>query len=282
MPARIIRQDWGRQPPQSVGLASSSLTAGLFVAASPHHGRELVTGRALTAVSGPTLQVGQRGITGRTNGSSSYWTVDIPSRNLAAFTVMALVRGSGSQALDSRAFTVASSSSDQPLILVNVGTATNTKMRTFWRDTSGNFAATLPDTTADAFTTSAFKMVALRVPVTSGANQGRSTVFIDGVEDVSSSSFTPAGLTVNRVGIGCLSRASASNFYNGDVALGLCWDRALTNEEIAEIAGNPWQIFEPRRIFVPTASAGGPSIAVGPLANSTRLLRSHLIGGITA
>ncbi len=37
----------------------------------------------------------------------------------------------------------------------------------------------------------------------------------------------------------------------------LRWGRVLADDEIAQISANPWQLFEPRRIWVPVAAGGG-------------------------
>lgn len=37
----------------------------------------------------------------------------------------------------------------------------------------------------------------------------------------------------------------------------LRWGRVLGDDEIAQISANPWQLFEPRRIWVPVAAGGG-------------------------
>lgn len=82
------------------------------------------------------------------------------------------------------------------------------------------------------------------------------------------------------LGYGQMTNSTAASFWSA--AYTLLIRRALSLDELMAWEREPWAIFAPRRIFVPTASAGGPSIAVGAPANSTRLLRSHLIGGITA
>jgi len=57
-------------------------------------------------------------------------------------------------------------------------------------------------------------------------------------------------------GVGWLATADA------DVYLAGLWSRALSDDEIAQISANPWQLFEPRRIHVPVAAGGGGSWSV--------------------
>lgn len=47
-------------------------------------------------------------------------------------------------------------------------------------------------------------------------------------------------------------------YHNGDIYLAACWSRALSDSEVTSLAGNPWQLFAPRRIWVPQA-AGAPA-----------------------
>ena len=45
------------------------------------------------------------------------------------------------------------------------------------------------------------------------------------------------------------------------------YDRALQDVEIAQLTANPWQLFAPRRIWVPVAAAGGATLPT--LSNAT-------------
>lgn len=250
-PVAPVRVDWG-----------NPITRGLLVAAVPSILRELVTGKALTPVSSPIVQETPSGRAGRSDGAASYYGCDIPTVTLtSAFTIMWLGRASGTPGLDTRSFCVASSASNNPLAMINVSASTATKMRTFWRDDAGNFPASLPDSNAVAFQTGRPKMLALRVPDMGAANTGAATLFIDGVQDVTSAQYTSTTLTVNRVGVGCLYRAAAGSFFAGDSVVGFFWNRALTDTEIQAVTRNPWALFEParrkRRGFA--ASAGGAS-----------------------
>lgn len=57
--------------------------------------------------------------------------------------------------------------------------------------------------------------------------------------------------------------------YNGVVALTALWDVALTDQDIAELSANPWQLFAPRRIWVPVAAAASGTAAITPAAGSS-------------
>lgn len=45
--------------------------------------------------------------------------------------------------------------------------------------------------------------------------------------------------------------------FQGDIPLAAVFASALTADELAELRENPWALFEPRRIWVPVAVAGG-------------------------
>lgn len=48
-------------------------------------------------------------------------------------------------------------------------------------------------------------------------------------------------------------RANGTYSLAHPIPLSMAWDRALTDEELREVTGNPWQLFAPRRIWVPQA-----------------------------
>ncbi len=53
------------------------------------------------------------------------------------------------------------------------------------------------------------------------------------------------------------------------VYLGAAWDRALNDEEAASVSLNPWQLLEPRRIWVPQSAASGlPTLSAATLVNA--------------
>ena len=63
-------------------------------------------------------------------------------------------------------------------------------------------------------------------------------------------------------GVGWIATADA------DVYLAGLWSRALSDAEIAQISANPWQLFEPRRIWVPVSAGGGAAADLATTGNS--------------
>ena len=70
--------------------------------------------------------------------------------------------------------------------------------------------------------------------------------------------------TYSMFGNNAVNPTGSPRGWNGDIYLGLVWNRALSDSEIKSISNNPWQIFAPvsRQIWVPV-SGGGLVTATG-------------------
>lgn len=92
-------------------------------------------------------------------------------------------------------------------------------------------------------------------------------VFINGkLVATETTSVNPAPSNVATVGQTWVSGAPQAGLYlNGSVAIWGIWNRALSNYEIQQLYENPWQLFAPRRIPIPTPAAA----AVPTLSAST-------------
>lgn len=87
------------------------------------------------------------------------------------------------------------------------------------------------------------------------------------------------GSTSSTFTVSSVIRIGANGFNGGiNAALYLLWDRALSDAEIREISANPWQVFEPRRIWMP-ATAGAASTYT--LSNATYVPGSITASGVT-
>lgn len=109
-------------------------------------------------------------------------------------------------------------------------------------------------------------------------NGTNNKIHIDGAPVTPSST---AGSSValgamNRYDVGCLNTVAPSNGLNGNVAFAAIWDRVLTDAEHAALFVNPWQLFAPQQILIPTpaAAASAPTItalsAIGITATSAQ------------
>lgn len=57
--------------------------------------------------------------------------------------------------------------------------------------------------------------------------------------------------------VGGVFRDTISNPFDGQLSLPLVFNRVLSDAEIDEWAADPWQVFEPLRIWVPVSAGGG-------------------------
>ena len=60
-------------------------------------------------------------------------------------------------------------------------------------------------------------------------------------------------------------------YMSGKIAVWGIWDRALSDGEIMSLYVNPWQLFAPRRIYIPTATAAGYTHPTLSLATATEI-----------
>ena len=83
------------------------------------------------------------------------------------------------------------------------------------------------------------------------------SIWVDGIFKGSGTSALAdgsSGFTWLRFGTGT---ANSWTSAVGVLHMGATWSRALSDFEVAEVSRNPWQLFEPQRIFIPVAAGGG-------------------------
>lgn len=85
-----------------------------------------------------------------------------------------------------------------------------------------------------------------------------SSIIINGARQDENGLLEPQSTCSGEVHVGASPHTSSDNL-NGNTDFWCFWDRALDPVEIKIFQENPWQIFEPRRIFVPSPAAGGPN-----------------------
>jgi len=74
-------------------------------------------------------------------------------------------------------------------------------------------------------------------------------------------SVVPAAVSTVAIGAYWTAGAPTAGFYlNGKIALGVVWNRAITDAEVTSFVGNPWQIFQaPDRPSMFSHTAAAPS-----------------------
>lgn len=90
--------------------------------------------------------------------------------------------------------------------------------------------------------------------------------YIDGRLDASGAVGTITGTKTSLITSGLRPEDSAG--FVGDIFLSAVFNRALLPSEVADLAANPWQLLEPRRIIVPVAAAGGGVTIDGAIGNA--------------
>ena len=76
-------------------------------------------------------------------------------------------------------------------------------------------------------------------------------------------------LTAVTGGPAAILSASAAGYINATFLLSAAWDRGLSPKEASELTANPWQLFQPRRIFVPMSAPSSVSSAAAAVAGES-------------
>ena len=66
--------------------------------------------------------------------------------------------------------------------------------------------------------------------------------------------------------LGARSYAANNDYFNGDISIARFWNRALRSDEVSALSANPWQLFQPRRIYIPTATAAASAPTITALS----------------
>lgn len=202
---------------------------------------------SLIAISGGLARQSTRaGQSYKGSGASSalYRSIGLTVNPSAGQTILALVVGT--TATDSRIFSVASPSS--MILAIGSGQTTASKVRYFYR-TPGSDIGT-GETTAVAFEAGIPHVAIMRY------EPGFLSIFVDGKLDATQSA-TASGTSASslQVAVGAVVRAgSASLFSSSSLVLGVYWNRALSNAEIASVSANPWQLFAPQSQVISLAA----------------------------
>ena len=250
---------WDSQPQDAVELDwGNPLAVGVRAADIPAIGPYL-------RIGAPTLNPTSKGIAFKGDGSSQAFYRDIPGSVAASDgqTVMALVMGA--QSTDRRCYGLADASSY--IFFIGSSASTATKMRLWYRAPNTDIVGS--DTSATVFEDGVPHLAVMRF------QNGVLDSFVDGIPD-SSVSGSPAGTSAAlQVGISGLVRASSGAAYAAtNVVLGVFWGRALTDAEIRQVSADPWQLFAPRQIWIPTTAAAS--------FNPTLSLPTYVPGSLTS
>lgn len=237
------------QPQDAIGIdGSNPLAKSLIYLDIPTSRVDVVSGRPLTDVA---LAVGA-GMAGRSfvyNGTSSRRQLSgVVANATDGYTCVALLRSTSASGTQTVLQTDLVSGQIQFLLCIGGQPVFNgmANYNTGWA-TSG----ITTDIRGDNKTH-------LIVGTISGA---AARYYIDGKLDASGAVGTITGTKTSLITSGLRPEDSAG--FVGDIFLSAVFNRALLPSEVADLAANPWQLLEPRRIIVPVAAAGaGNTIAI--------------------
>lgn len=241
--------EWDRQPQDLVGVASGTpITSGLGLAFNAaNNGFDEAGGRVATiGPGGITYGVGPFGA--RISGvSANQGNLRFSSMPVAtAYTLMAVVRDHTQGAY--RQFYDADGSTARVFIFRL--TPSNT-LEFIPFNTGGSPFFALSSTTVDP--------QSLQVLVATVDAAQLASVYVNGKQSGTTATVTGTVQTLasQYVALGNAANIVVNNAFLGDIYAAFYWSRALSPAEILELSRNPWQLFEPRRIIVPVAAAGG-------------------------
>ena len=283
----ILERPWTRQPQGVVGVDwSNPLTSALCVAV---HGADRYlqnkNGRKIWTTNGTTKTATARGIALQCHLSQTNleWAsyepiVTADGIGLNNFTLMVCANpaaGSGAvQHLIAQKNDAGGAPYSQCFISSN---ADNTNTYSSGGVTFGTYGKEPGGVTSSSMVSKAsvcdgnFHVFAGVRRFTSGSNSDH-ILYVDGVVGATSN-------LVNRdlietptryLAIGSRGNGTTESF-NDKIVFAYAWNRALSDAEVAQVSENPWQLFQPRRIYIPTATAAGYTHPTLSLATATEI-----------
>jgi hypothetical protein len=119
--------------------------------------------------------------------------------------------------------------------------------------TLNNDTAGISFTSGGPFAPSKFQNRFAAIGLTWGAPAG--VGYVDGVFAEQVFMPTAPGFGTASLKIGA-ARDSTTLAWGGTYVFFAAWRRTLSAQEMASVSRNPWQLFQPRRVYIPTATAG--------------------------
>ena len=252
---RGILRPWTQQPQEVVGIDwGHPSTRGLLIALLPHVRFNLVDGLPLEERSGTVIGPGLRGICVQegalmmpnpSGSSDPLARFDLSSGTAMVMAVQPVETNNGCSFLRGNGSSTATWS-------VGLHGGSFDGAYASWGNYIYGGASGGPVSTVPRVST-----------ITADGSNAR--VFIDGVLQ-SSGSYTPATSQyaapgdLRRVVFGSINPTGSD--INTMPFFGLLWNRPLPDAEVLELSRNPWQIFEPRRIWVPVGVGGATDYPV--------------------
>ena len=257
MPLRQVQTLWGTQPQEAVGIDwANPITAGLLIAVMPSTGINHVTGRQLARLPSYAQTTDSHGVVTSAGGlgfpEPANAAADGAQFDLSTLTALVYARQATAQNVAEAFFRGQGSGTPNGWGVGLHGGSFNGAYAVFGgtlMQPAGQIAATNLPTVA---------------MLTASATSGLALYCNGRLQQTAAFSAPSYGFSVGnyrRVIIG--SMLGNTQATTNRPALGLLWNRVLSADEARLIAADPWQVFEPRRIWVPQAGiTGAPSLCL--------------------
>lgn len=268
----ILEQPWTRQPQVAVGPdIGNPLARGLVVLATPNAGYFRSTYKPASLVD---TGVYTRSF-GRSGGAKSYAVTGTngyvalgsgaevgPLLNTGQITVLTVASPTVASRGDmvTRWNTGASGATTEQFNLLT-GVTTN-KPEFFITD-----GTNLGSSGASAITV----VVGQPAVIVGSHSTSNCRVYVDGVLGASGTAGNRVMSSTSTQSLYIGNNVTAANPYAGYQALTAIWNRQLTDAEVWRVSQNPWQLFAPQQIIIPTPAAAGYTHPTLSLATATEI-----------
>lgn len=261
-PQGVARINWGNPIANGVVFATS-FGAGPF---------DLFSNRLATPYGGIGQGVGRNGRGAAVNSANKAyeWSADPFAKNAGTIAVLSTVLASGTA--DGCIFAVTSSADSGVAPYIALAVKTNGSGGVIAQHSFGGVSGTI--TPSYTNTVGASELIALRAaPVGEGSQTV--SIYSNGVLAGAAGANISGSLTYSagrRFVVGEDYRLASRN-SNRNIELAVAWDRRISDHELDAFVRNPWQLFAPRRIWVPVTAA-----PTGPTVTALLRQRSQFIG----
>lgn len=251
MPLNKYELPWDSQPQDAVEV-NPDLQTGLLAAFNGAQISRLANGFPATLVGSIGSGVTPRGLGYQGDGTGKYAYYDNPSISTSALTILAVVYDGTTGTADRRALSVADRANANNYLAIGRGSTAAAKARVL-AVVDGSAGTSTVETTRNVFD-GQVHAIALRWTRGVGTQS-----FVDGSIDAFAVNTTAANINATGTTVCALGRSTFATFYSGAVLLGASWARGLSDQECAELTANPWSLFAPRSIWVPSTALKVPT-----------------------
>lgn len=250
----ILRKPWTRQPQTPIGIDwGNPITNGLLLSALPNafDGRNLVNGKSLTKTGALAAAVNQDGVY-PTFATNNYVDFDAGICSYTTPTTIAWTQEPRATSNYSAILQWKATGATNPFLIYTSATDVNYQFNAG----VGNGGFNLNKRFGVGLATNkvADRFCLILPSGTSTAADSilyRNGALVDSLSVAAEQSFGSSTANVSRIG----ALSTAGDPFEGLLGNVNVWGRALTETEAAAWTRNPWQLFAPQQIIIPTPAA---------------------------